>query len=149
MKKELLHTKWKTQLTMTLSEVFQENDSFDVTLVSDEQIAFQAHKVVLSACSPVLKTLLLNNPHAHPLIYLRGVKQQELNSILQFMYLGEATIFQDDFYHILETLKDLEMKELTLFIKREMEYRNNKFDAKFSVDDKMSLDGEIPQLKHK
>ena len=97
---------------MTLSEVFQENNSFDVTLVSDEQIAFQAHKVVLSACSPVLKTLLLNNPHAHPSIYLRGVKQQELNSILQFMYLGEANIDQDSINKFMENARDLEVKYL-------------------------------------
>ena len=46
---------------------------------------FQAHIYVFSAFSPVLKNILLNIPHPHPLIYIRGVNQQELDSILQFI----------------------------------------------------------------
>ena len=53
-----------------ISEVFIENSYRDVTLVSDDQKPFQAHRYVLSTFSPVLKNILLNNPHSHPLIYL-------------------------------------------------------------------------------
>ena len=63
----------------------------DVTLVSDDKIPFFAHKYVLSASSPVFKTVLLNKSQSNPLIYLRGVIHQELESILQFIYLGEAS----------------------------------------------------------
>ena len=85
MSEEIYYLKWKvfnSHLTSSLSDVLTENSFTDVTLVSDDKVQFQAHKCVLSACSPVLKNLLLNNPHSHPLIYLRGVKQKELNSIL-------------------------------------------------------------------
>ena len=58
--------------TSSLSDAFTEHCFSDVTLVSDDQRPFQAHKYVLSAFSPVLKDILLNNPHPHPLIYLRG-----------------------------------------------------------------------------
>eukprot|EP00091_Calanus_sinicus_P002489 TRINITY_DN12537_c0_g1_i1.p2 TRINITY_DN12537_c0_g1~~TRINITY_DN12537_c0_g1_i1.p2 ORF type:complete len:113 (-),score=12.32 TRINITY_DN12537_c0_g1_i1:89-427(-) len=68
---------FSTHLTSSISDVFTENSYSDVTLVSDDLILFQAHKCVLSASSPVLKNLLLNNPHSQPLIYLRGVKQQD------------------------------------------------------------------------
>merc|ERR1719427_2231148 len=86
---------FQSQLQTILKELFTENTFADVTLVSDDQIQIPAHKFVLSDCSPVLKNLLLNNPHSHPLLYLRGVKQLELQSILQFMYLGEARIYQE------------------------------------------------------
>ena len=64
---------------------FTENSFYDVTLVSDDQKPFQAHRYVLSIFSPVLKNILFNNPQSHPLIYLRGVNHQELYSILQFI----------------------------------------------------------------
>ena len=50
--------------------LIKENSFCDVTLVSDDQIRFQAHRYVLSTFSPVLKNIFLNNPHSHPLIYL-------------------------------------------------------------------------------
>ena len=46
----------------------------DVTLFSDDLIAFQAHKIVLCSASPVLRKLIFNNPHQHPLIYLKNFK---------------------------------------------------------------------------
>ena len=73
-------------LARTFKDLLAEGHFTDVTLVSDDHKQMQAHKIVLSAFSPVLKNLLLNNPHSHPLLYLRGVEQQELQSILQFMY---------------------------------------------------------------
>ena len=92
--------------------MFTKNSFSDVTLVSDDKIQFEAHKCVLSASSPVLKKLLLNNPHPHPLIYLKGVKQQELQSILQFIYLGEARFYQGNMDRFMEAVKDLQIKQL-------------------------------------
>ena len=112
--------------TTSLRDLFTKSNYSDVTLVSDDQIQFQAHKFVLSACSPVLKNLLLNNSHSHPLIYLRGVKQQELGSILQFMYHGEAAIHLDSINMFLENAKDLQIKQLAdCFVKDKDVNREN------------------------
>ena len=43
------------------------NKFTDVTLVSDDKIAFKARKFVLGACSPVLRELLIENFHPQPL----------------------------------------------------------------------------------
>ena len=97
MQQKALHSKWKvssSDLVSNLSDLFTDTNSADVTLVSDDQIKFEAHKLVLSASSPVLKNLFLGNLHPHPLIYLRGVQQEELASILEFMYCGEAAVYQ-------------------------------------------------------
>jgi hypothetical protein len=115
MQQEIFSLRWKalsTHLSSSISDVFTENSFSDVTLVSDYLIQFQAHKCVLSACSPVLKNLLLNNPHSHPLIYLRGVKHQELLSILQFIYLGEARFYERNMDKLMEAVKDLQIKQL-------------------------------------
>ena len=106
---------WKdfpSHLGSTFQDLSKEGNFVDVTLVSDDQVQIQAHRLVISAGSQVLRTILLNNPHSHPLIYLKGIKQQELKSILQFMYLGEATIHQDRINEFMESAKDLEVKDL-------------------------------------
>ena len=90
-----------------------ESSFSDVTLVSDDQVQIPAHKFVLAACSPVLRKLLLDNPHPHPLIFLRGVIHQDLLSILQLMYLGEARVCQDRISNFLDIAKDFQVKELT------------------------------------
>ena len=89
---------WKSfqpSLSATLKKLYTENIYADVTLVSDDQIQIQAHRFVLSACSPTMENLLLNNIHPHPMLYMRGVDHQEMRSILQFMYIGEANIKQE------------------------------------------------------
>ena len=83
----------------------------DVTLGCDDQTHLQADKIVLSACSPFFRKILLNNPNQHPLIYSRGVKQQEMQAILQFMYLGEANIFQGRINQFKIIAKEFELKE--------------------------------------
>jgi hypothetical protein len=150
MKPEIFSLNWKTfknHLASSLRDLITENMFSDVTLVSDEQIQFQAHKFVLSACSPVLKNLLLNNPHSHPLIYLRGVKQQELQSILQFMYLGEARIHQDHINTLFNIANDLELKELTqILVSREDEPGNNEDVAEYDGNDTRSISSAIDEI---
>ena len=84
----------------------------DVTLVSDDQTQFKAHKIVLSACSPVFEKIIESNPIQHPLIYLRGIKSHELESILQFMYLGEGRFYQERMGEFFKVAKDLQVKDI-------------------------------------
>ena len=41
---------------------------FDVTLASEDAKQMQAHKVILSSCSPIFKGILKANNHPHPVI---------------------------------------------------------------------------------
>ena len=52
-------------------ELREDKDFFDVTLACDDE-QLQAHKVILSACSPFFRTVLRRNRHEHPLLYLKG-----------------------------------------------------------------------------
>jgi len=99
-----------------ISGAFQElrtdKDFFDVSLVcEDEQI--QAHKVILSACSTFFRNILRQNPHPHPLIYLKGVTFPDLQSVLNFMYHGEVNIAQEELNSFLSVAEDLRVKGLT------------------------------------
>merc|ERR1739848_788929 len=108
--------KWKSfndHLVGVFKDLGERGHFADVTLVSDDQIQTPAHKVVLSACSPVLKALLVKNPHSHPLLYLRGIKQTELQAILQFMYFGETKVNENKMNMFFSVAKDLEVKEIS------------------------------------
>ena len=100
-------------LQLILKDLYQEGRYSDVTLVSDDQTQFKAHKIVLSACSPVFKKIIDSNPSQHPLIYLRGIQSYEMESILQFMYLGEGKFYQERMGEFIKVAKDLEVKEIS------------------------------------
>ena len=105
--------KFSNHLTGAFKDLGTDGHFADVTLVSDDQIQTRAHKVVLSACSPVLRTFLINNPHSHPLLYLRGIKNTELKAIIQFMYFGETDILESGINEFLAVAKDLDLKEIS------------------------------------
>ena len=61
-------------------ELREDKDFFDVTLACDDE-QLQAHKVILSACSPFFRTVLRRNRHEHPLLYLKGKKPSKKHSL--------------------------------------------------------------------
>ena len=82
----------------------------DVTLVCDDGRQTNAHKIILSNSSPFFKEILSINKHPHPLIYMRGLKSEDLMTIVDFIYIGEANIFQenlDSFLSLAQRLKIL------------------------------------------
>ena len=77
-------------------ELMTSEDFADVTLVCDDKKSIRAHRNILSACSPVFKDILqMHTESNHPVIYMRGVQFSEIESILQFMYVGEARLSEE------------------------------------------------------
>ena len=74
---------------------------------------FKAHKVVLSASGTVFKNIIRDNNTSNPGIYLRGILSYEIESILQFIYLGQATFYQERMNEFLNVGKSLEIKEIS------------------------------------
>jgi hypothetical protein len=92
----------------------RETSSFlDVTLVCEDNLQMPAHKVILSACSSFFRKVLEYNPHQHPLLYLRGVRYEDLENIVDFMYHGEVNIAQEELSSFLAVAEDLKIKGLT------------------------------------
>jgi len=90
--------------------LFHEKHFADVTLVTDDGIQLTAHKVILSSRSSFFRNILLNNPHPHPLLFMRGTRKSQLMSLLQFMYFGEAKIPQDHIDEFVQVCQDLMVK---------------------------------------
>jgi len=103
---------FETNISLAFRELREEKDFFDVTLACDDS-QVQAHKVILSACSPFFRNVLRRNPHQHPLLYLKGVKYKELLSVLNFMYMGEVNVAQEELNSFLSVAEDLRVKGLT------------------------------------
>ena len=57
--------------------------------------------------------LLKNNRHPHPLVYMRGLKFEDLTAILDFLYTGETNVFQENLEHFLALAVELKLKGLT------------------------------------
>ena len=85
----------------------------DITLVSEDGQYIEAHKVILSASSPFFMNILKNNKHPSPLVYLKGFKSKDLNSLLDFMYHGVADIYQDNLDDFLTKAEEIQLKGLT------------------------------------
>ena len=107
--------KWndfESNISVSFKSIREDKELFDVTLACDDN-QIQAHKLILSACSPFFRDVFRRNPHQHPLLYLRGIKYRDIESILQFMYHGEVNVAQEDLNNFLSISEELRVKGLT------------------------------------
>ena len=72
-----------------------------------------AHSLVLASSSPFFMEILKKNKHPHPLIYMRGVKAEDLVAIVDFLYYGEANVNQESLDVFLGLAEEFRLKGLT------------------------------------
>ena len=103
-------TDFQNNISAFVSSV-QHNQAFlDVTLVIEDDYQISTNKVVLSASSLFFRKILTKNVHPHPLIYLRGVAAEDLESIMDFIFNGEVKIKQDRVSSFMSVAEDLQAK---------------------------------------
>merc|ERR1712189_149057 len=115
----------------------------DVTLISDDQHQYRVHKFILSACSTVFRKILTSNP-LNTSIYLRGIHHEELESILQFIYLGEATFYHERMNEFLNVAKNLDIKEIGKNVVNEEEETGGVNDKQTHDEDTSIQSDESP-----
>ena len=106
---------YEQKITSSFRDIRRDSEFFDVTLCCNNgEDIIQAHKLILAACSPLLKKILnLQANQIQPFLYLKGVGIKELEAILNFMYYGEANVEQDLLDNFLTLAEELEVKGLT------------------------------------
>ena len=108
--------KWndfQQNINSTFGSLREDTDFTDVTLVCEDGQQVDAHKVILAASSPMFHNLLKKNKHAHPLLYMRGMKSADLMAILDFLYYGETNVYHNNLDGFLAIAEELKLKGLT------------------------------------
>ena len=115
MHQEKINVTWHSysdHLKSMMKELMLNEDFSDLTLVTEDKKQIKANISILSLCSPVFKNILRREKTSNQIIYLRGIQFSEMESILQFIYLGEATFYEERMNEFLAVAKSLEIKEL-------------------------------------
>ena len=104
---------FQENLNSAFGTLRKDTDLTDVTLACEDDRQIEAHKVVLSVSSPFFENLFKRNKHSHPLVFMRGVKSDVLIAIIDFLYKGEANVFQEQLDSFLALAEELKLKGLT------------------------------------
>ena len=115
MEQEKYSLTWQTysaHLKNMLEQLMRNDDFADVTLVSNDKKQIKAHKNILSACSPVFQDILQFEKNTISTVFLKDINYSELESIIHFIYLGEATFYQEHMNEFLNVSQSLEIKGL-------------------------------------
>ena len=129
---------YKSHCQEIFANLLESQKYSDVTLVSDDQYQFKAHKFMLGASSSVFHSIL-DNDIKHSIIYLRGIQHTEIALILQYVYQGRATLHQENLKDFFEAAKDLGIRELGGIDTVELKYEQNVKSESFQNDNEISL----------
>jgi len=113
---EKLCLRW-TEFADNISNAFydlkEDKDFTDLTLVCAEHQQVEVHKVVVASSSNFFRKVLKNIKHSHPLVYLKGIKIEDMEALLSFMYHGQANVTEENLSSFLALAEELEVKGLT------------------------------------
>lgn len=80
---------------------------------------FDAHRLVLCACSPLFKSMLTRQPSRvrrppehQPIVFLKDVSPVHFERLLQFMYCGEVRVPNNELEELLATATSLSVRGL-------------------------------------
>jgi len=112
---EMLCLKWNGFQENAISSngiLRMENEFADVTLACEDRQQVEVHKVIMASSSPFFLNLLRRNKQPHPLIYMRGLKSEDLVAMVDFLYFGEANVYQENLDSFLAVAEELQLKGL-------------------------------------
>ena len=103
---------FQQNLTSAFKDLRDDKEFTDVTLACEDGQQVEAHKLVLISSSPFFRNLLKKHKHPHPMIYMRGLKSEDLVAIIDFLYHGEANVYQENLDSFLAIAGELQLKGL-------------------------------------
>ena len=103
---------FRDNVSSAFGDLREDKEFTDVTLACEDGQQVEAHKFVLISSSPFFLNLLKRNKHPHPLVYMRGLKHENLLSMVDFLYHGEANVYQENLDTFLAMADELQLKGL-------------------------------------
>jgi len=115
---ELLSLKWNNHRSTFLHilGVLRDKQAYtDVTLACDGKF-YNVHKLVLSTCSDYFSAMFdkTDKTCKSPIIVLKDIKCEDLESLLDYMYLGEVNVRQCDLASLIKSAECLRVKGLAV-----------------------------------
>ena len=104
---------FKENANSAFGKLRDDEEFSDVTLVCEDRQQMAARKVILASSSPFFEKILKKSKHPHPLIYLKGFQSRDFASILDFLYFGEANVYQEYLDPFLAIAEGIKLKGLT------------------------------------
>lgn len=112
---EELVLKWENHqrtIVTALDSLLNYGTFADCTLAAEGKF-IEAHRFVLSACSPYISTIFSQKCDKHPIVVLHGIKFEELRVLLDYMYKGEVIIIHDQLPALINAAESLQIKGLS------------------------------------
>ncbi|XP_027212141.2 protein bric-a-brac 2 [Penaeus vannamei] len=94
-----------------LSNIRKDESFCDVTLTCDGYF-YPVHKFVLSTCSDFFYQIFEKTPCKHPVIIIANVSRKDLEALLNYMYLGEVSVFRTELKSLVKAAEILKVKGL-------------------------------------
>ncbi|XP_018023171.1 longitudinals lacking protein, isoforms H/M/V isoform X4 [Hyalella azteca] len=124
---ELLSLKWnnhKSTFFHVLSTIRAKESYSDVTLACDGRF-YSLHKFVLSTCSEYFEEMFERTQCKHPVIVLKDINSEDLEALLNYMYVGEVNVVQEKLAGLIKAAECLKIKGLAVPDEDPMESKDN------------------------
>ena len=105
--------KFQQNISNAFRDLRSDDDFADVTLACEDGKQLSAHKVILASSSTFFMNILKKYKSPQPLIFMRGVKSEELSAIVDFLYFGETQLEQENLESFLAVAEDLKILGLS------------------------------------
>ena len=138
LKWDFLQNNWSS----SFGNLRKDEDFSDVTLASEDGIHIKCHKVILASSSPFFTEMLKKVKHPHPLIYMKGVKALELAAMVDFLYLGEASLNKESLDAFLCLAEELRLRGLS-GATVDGKGSNTESEAESKLNSRQSLETEL------
>ncbi|XP_050686862.1 longitudinals lacking protein, isoforms H/M/V-like isoform X2 [Eriocheir sinensis] len=112
----LLSLKWNNHRSTffhILATIRSKESYCDVTIACDGKF-YPVHKLVLSTCSDYFEQMFERTNCKHPIIVLKDIRSQELEALLNYMYVGEVNVLQNELAGLIKAAECLMIKGLAV-----------------------------------
>ncbi|KAB7495825.1 Longitudinals lacking protein [Armadillidium nasatum] len=112
----LLSLKWNNHSStfFHVLETIRKKELYsDVTIACDGKF-FSVHKLVLSTCSEYFQEMFERTQCKHPIIVLKDISYKDLESLLNYMYIGEVNVIQTELSSLIKAAECLRVKGLAV-----------------------------------
>ena len=113
----------------------------DVTLALNDEKQVKGHKAILGASSSFFRKIFQQNAVANLVLYLKGISTKDMNSIMEFIYLGQTSVNKADLSTFLEVAEELKIEGLMQMDKAAMSASHSESVPEITIDE-LTIDEE-------